>query len=198
MCDLSRDVDFFLDVLHECAKKIPENYWSLNRYNPEGTPVVLRERVYCYELYHQLRVYLDRVCKDGEQAFPYTLHGEIDKRGHNYVFKQLRMRPNPDFVIHEPGTIDRNLAVIEVKSTDNKRALFFEDIDKLYAFVTKLDYRVGILYVFGPQDELAFNPDALILYATKGRTFPFIILWHQAVDTKPIMVFPNKKNERFS
>lgn len=63
---------------------------------------IKRERVYCYELYHQLRAALRDV--------PLTLTGEPDKRGHP-DFPPI----NPDFILHTPGHHEDNSAVIEVE-----------------------------------------------------------------------------------
>ena len=63
---------------------------------------IKRERVYCYELYHQLRAAL--------RGVPLILTGEPDKRGHP-DFPPI----NPDFILHTPGHHRDNSAVIEVE-----------------------------------------------------------------------------------
>lgn len=63
---------------------------------------IKRERVYCYELFHQLRVALD--------STHLTLTGEPDKRGHP-DFPPI----NPDFVLHIPGDHKENAAAVEVE-----------------------------------------------------------------------------------
>jgi hypothetical protein len=42
-----------------------------------GTPIY-RERIYCYERYHQLRA-------RWPSTSPFTLNGEVDKRGHEIL-----------------------------------------------------------------------------------------------------------------
>ena len=66
-----------------------------------------RERVYCYELYHQMRS-LQAHCK--EQS-GFTINGEIDKDGPQKVDQNF----NPDFVMHTPGDMENNSCVVEVK-----------------------------------------------------------------------------------
>ena len=66
---------------------------------------IYRERVYCYELYHQLRVLL----QGEEDLARYALSGEIDKRGHQIIRPCI-----PDLVFHAPGRMD-NMVVLEVK-----------------------------------------------------------------------------------
>src|SRR5690606_2241703 len=63
---------------------------------------IKRERVYCYELFHQLRLAL----RDSQL----TLTGEPDKRGHP-DFPPI----NPDFILHTPGDHERNTAAVEVE-----------------------------------------------------------------------------------
>jgi hypothetical protein len=52
-----------------------------------------RERVYCYELYHQMRRRWPLNCE-------YSLNGEVDKRGHPY----LQARPDLRSVIPDPAS----------------------------------------------------------------------------------------------
>ena len=66
-----------------------------------GHPIK-RERVYCYELYHQLR--------DALRGSELTLTGEPDKRGHP-DFPAI----NPDFILHTPGHHRDSSAVVEVE-----------------------------------------------------------------------------------
>jgi hypothetical protein len=61
----------FFRSLIESIACIDKKYFEVDRYDQEPA---MRERAYCYELYHQLR---KRLCDN----FPYTLHGEIDKSG---------------------------------------------------------------------------------------------------------------------
>lgn len=73
-----------------------------------GAGPVYRERVYCYELYHQMRL---RWPPDSV----YRLNGEVDKIGHPYF--QDGGEPKPDLLVHEPGH-GNNYAIIEVKSCE--------------------------------------------------------------------------------
>lgn len=63
---------------------------------------IKRERVYCYELFYQLRLAL----RDSQL----TLTGEPDKRGHP-DFPPI----NPDFILHTPGGHVENTAAVEVE-----------------------------------------------------------------------------------
>src|SRR4030043_2172029 len=107
---MKNDWDKFYRTLIESIKQIDSGFFKIERYR--DVPA-LRERVYCYELYYQLRKRLP-------QSFPYMLHGEIDKSGHDWIIKLFGGScPNPDFVVHVPGK-PKNLVVIEVKTKGNK------------------------------------------------------------------------------
>ena len=102
------DYERFVEALREASASVDSNYFAVpvaGRDDP-----IVRERAFCYELYHQLRLRLEGT------GFSYTLHGEIDKRGHPHFADCVRNK-NPDFVVHRPGTLgaEGNLVVIEVK-----------------------------------------------------------------------------------
>jgi hypothetical protein len=111
-----------------------------------GAPLMAyRERVYAYELYHQLR--------QNWPDWPYMLSGEIDKRGHPVVRGHLLDNVKPDLLIHVPGRMDRNLVAIEIKplrpdAYPDERHNFQQDIRKLIAF-RELGYFGAIFLVFG-------------------------------------------------
>lgn len=91
-----------LDKIIKATEEISDNYFLLpvaNRAKP-----IRRERVYCYELYHQLRKLIENL--------QLTLSAEPDKRGHpDFEVKY----PNPDFILHTPGIHEDNNTVIEVE-----------------------------------------------------------------------------------
>ncbi|MGD8457430.1 MAG: hypothetical protein PVF83_13695, partial [Anaerolineales bacterium] len=70
------DFEQFLIMLCVATSNIGEQYFQLEV--AEREEHIYRERVYCYELYHQLRV----VTPDG---FNYQLDGELDKSGHPLI-----------------------------------------------------------------------------------------------------------------
>ena len=96
----------FDDILRSATAKIAAEYFQLPI---DGGLPIYRERVYCYELYHQMR------CLWPEQETDLRLNGEVDKKAHP-VMSQLDMRlAIPDLLVHGPGFMARNFAVIEVK-----------------------------------------------------------------------------------
>lgn len=162
----------FRKALVESIAAIDREYFSVDRY--AATPT-WRQRVYCYELYHNLR------CALGN-GFPYVLHGEIDKRGHAWVKSVLGYEPNPDFVVHAAGT-QGGLAVVEVEPADCDVGAATEDVKKLRDFVTEVDYHTGILLLVG---RVPVKRQVRSLIAEIERQEPrLLILHHAAAATKP-------------
>jgi hypothetical protein len=175
----------FRDALVQSIGRIGEKYFSVERYRAVGPEQTPRERVYCYELYHQLR------CELGDD-FPFTLHGEIDKSGQAFIEQKLGGRglaaPNPDFVLHIPGSIadGDQLAVIEVKRIGllNARA-FQRDIDKLEAFITPIGYHhaVFLLFGFASCSEVENVVKGLAISSPKVH-----VLWHHQPGRPPVIL----------
>lgn len=110
-----------------------------------------RERVYCYELYHQLRTLWP-------PGFPYVLNGELDKAGHA-VMQRLGATGIPDFLVHGPGDMSHNLVIIEVKPVDHiVEKNLGTDLEKLAKFTSfgNGEYELGIYLVYGGTEE-TFN-----------------------------------------
>ncbi|MCC6968047.1 MAG: hypothetical protein IT391_17385 [Nitrospira sp.] len=63
----------FLAALKKATREVPQGYFQLPVAGQ--TLPIYRERVYCYELYYQLRVALP-------DDFQFSLAGEVDKSGH--------------------------------------------------------------------------------------------------------------------
>lgn len=111
-----------------------------------------RERVYCYELYHQMR------CQ-WPSAFQYALCGEIDKRKHAYVRGEYLDNIKPDFLVHAPGQMnpDSNLLAVEVKPANTTSTKIVEDVQKLTALRRNLinsydqpaNYQHAIFWLYG-------------------------------------------------
>jgi|HubBroStandDraft_6_1064221.scaffolds.fasta_scaffold179992_2 hypothetical protein len=125
------------------AARIAPEYFLLPIHNADAR---YRERVYCYELYHQLRTQWPPKC-------PFFLNGEVDKAAHPY-FGEDRRAPKPDFIIHVPGS-GHNYAVVEVKSAIVDGEGIRGDIRKLARF-RGLGYQraLYLLYGMGPDEAL--------------------------------------------
>jgi Holliday junction resolvase len=142
---MEEDFQFFLESLKKASERIDEHYF-LPKFAGSEDPKC-RERVYCYELYHRLRCILG----DG---FPYKLDGELDKAGSDIIKKELK-NTKPDFIVHVPGEMNKNLVVIEVKSVTsvrNKISGLGEDLKKLKKFLDKVKYYRAIMLIYGKKD----------------------------------------------
>src|SRR5579885_733186 len=108
---------------------------------------VYRERVYCYELYHQLRCLWN--------GFPFSLGGEVDKVGNPHFQDGPYSRSKPDLLVHEAGTMERNLACVEVKPCTRGYEEFRDDLTKLTWFCRHARYHGGIFLVYGVEEGKA-------------------------------------------
>jgi hypothetical protein len=117
---MSSELNFVTDWLLKASAKIDSIYFQLPVAGQNE--LEYRERVYCYELYHQWRT-------KWEVGFPFTLGGEVDKQGHPLI----RENPKPDFLVHIPG-IMINLLAVEVKSKNTDTSQIIADLEKLTYF----------------------------------------------------------------
>jgi hypothetical protein len=160
----------FRTALDEAIVKIQPSYFRVPRY---GLEAAWRERAYCYELYHLLRCQLP-------EDFPYTLHGEIDKIGHGAIVQHFgkMKRPNPDFILHNPGDMSdkANLVVVEVKRSDAELKLIKQDLWKIRKFIKHVGYQRGVMLFFGEQTP----PDLFHLGGIEA-------IWHRVVGQKPMV-----------
>jgi len=107
---------------------------------------IYRERVYCYELYHQLRCIWPTNAK-------YMLGGEVDKEGHPLIRGNNLDRTKPDLLIHTPGNMSGNHAIIEVKPINKtEKRKIVKDLKTLTAFRRLAGYRKAIYLFYGDGD----------------------------------------------
>jgi hypothetical protein len=166
-------VDDFVTKLREATGRVEAPYFQVQSASADGSSVVYRERVYCYELYHQLREAM------GETS-PYTLMGELDKRGHE-ITGGAKV---PDFLFHVPGTMNGNLVVMEVKRIDNNNDdEISKDCEKLRKFVEEeAKYKGAIYLVFGSEGEQIDRFLQRAKQKLRGlRNGVFVLLWHKQV-----------------
>lgn len=161
---MEKDFQYLLESLKRAARRINRHYFQLDVAGSEDP--MYRERVYCYELYHQLR------CVLGDN-FLYKLDGEVDKATHPIIQQGLGAK-KPDFIIHVPGKMDQNLVVIEVKPATVKVNELREDLKKLEGFLDKARYYHAIMLIYGDgehelaqriRDEIKNFPEECILLA---------------------------------
>lgn len=153
------------------------------------------ERVYCYELYHQLRNLIDieRVENPGYLPGCY-LQGELKKLQilellDHFNLEHLGERFTPDLLMHTPGNMDLNAYVIEVKVslglTVNEAS---RDIRKILRFIHAFGYRKAIFLAINTSQEEFSNllnndasPDAVKNVITEELASQIFIVtkrWH--------------------
>lgn len=144
---------------------------------------VYRERVYCYELYHQLR------CVWGD--FDFSLGGEVDKIGHPHFRDGPYARSKPDLLVHQPGNMRHNLACIEVKPCTGDAREFRDDLRKLTWFCRHAGYHRGVFIVYGREagdtDQRQLLKAKLRRAAEGGEEIDMarIAIWAHAVSGQP-------------
>ena len=126
-------------ILRDATAAIGAEYFLLPIH---GAGPVYRERVYCYELYHQMRLRWPPGCN-------FRLNGEVDKAGHPYF--QDGGEPQPDMLVHQPG-YGNNYAVIEVKSCEGAAAGIRKDLNTLSRFRNEIGYPRAIYLFYGDAD----------------------------------------------
>jgi hypothetical protein len=129
-------------LLASATADIASEYFQLPVHG--GGPVY-RERVYCYELYHQMRC---RWPKDGS----FRLNGEVDKAAHPILSGLGASYAKPDLLIHGPGDMGRNHAIIEVKSRMATSEGIAKDLRTLSLFRREVRYERAIYLIYGHGD----------------------------------------------
>lgn len=159
----------FSAILEQATASIPEEYFQLPIDGREDP--IYRERVYCYELYHQLRLLWP-------PQSGYSLSGEVDKSGHPLIRGNGLDRSKPDFLVHVPGDMAGNYAVIEVKPICASANRVLEDIEILSKFVTYAQYDRALFLVYGREvDGPALRAAIDNLHADER---PEIEVWYHA------------------
>ena len=132
----------------------PPYFRIATTYEPAG---IVRERAFCYELYHQIRLRM-------RGGSPLSLNGEIDKRGH--IEFRREDQKNPDFVFHIPRTHAGNTLVVEVKGTlDVRLTEIVDDLNTLVTFVDRYRYEAGVFLLYNHSyDEFS--------HRMRGRALP--------------------------
>jgi hypothetical protein len=133
----------FSESIQSASAAIEPEYFLLPIH---GADPVYRERVYCYELYHQMR----RIWP----VSPFRLNGEVDKIAHPYF--QDGNAPKPDFLVHQPGT-GINHAVVEVKTCQAVAAGIIKDCGTLMRFIEEFGYERAIYLLYGERAEAALQ-----------------------------------------
>ena len=126
-------------LLCDASARVPPGYFQVNL---DGGDPIYRERVYCYELYHQLR------CLWPSDT-DFYLNGELDKAAHPILVKLGADYAKPDLLVHKPGYMTGNNTIIEVKSSNARRDGIEKDLKTLALFRSEVNYERAIYLIFG-------------------------------------------------
>lgn len=136
------------EILATATEQIAAHFFNLPI---DGGGPIYRERVYCYEFYHQLRILWPK-----QEETDFVLNGEVDKRGHPILHRLGVDMSIPDLLVHVPGNMGRNHAIIEVKAggnvANNPRGIE-KDLVTLSVFQTEVGYERGLYLFYGSYPE---------------------------------------------
>jgi len=172
-----QDFKQFLECLLKATQKIDTHYFQLH-FAGSNDKLIYRERVYCYELYHQLRLLL-------HDDFPYKLDGELDKKSHEIISGEEK----PDFVIHVPGEMEQNLVVVEVKTLVAAKGdinKLRSDFGKLGRFISEAKYYRAIMLIYGNVN--GHLPQNIKQEIECIQDKNIIILWHYKLNNRPKII----------
>lgn len=161
-------MDELTEILSKATRAIDAMYFQLNI---DGGDPVFRERVYCYELYHQMR-------SIWPANSPFYLNGEIDKSAHPILSELGAAHAKPDLLVHRPGYMTGNFAIIEVKSPRASLKEIAVDLEKLALFVNRVGYRRAIYLHYGSEDDAVVT--RVQKMASIINALPAIEVWRHA------------------
>jgi len=129
----------FTKILQNATEAIQQQYFMAEM---AGGRSAYRERVYCYELYHQLRaIWPKHTCC--------VLNGELDKRSHPILQTIGISSVKPDLLVHKQGSMHHNYCAVEVKCEGAKNIDIHKDLNTLYLLYKRAAYRRVVYLLFG-------------------------------------------------
>lgn len=155
-------------IIRTATTAIERGYFHLEI---DGGDPVYRERVYCYELYHQMRVLWPVGCE-------FYLNGEVDKAAHPILRKLGGDRKKPDLLVHKPGYMIGNHAIIEVKNVRANKEGIRKDIETLDIFVRKVGYQRAVYLFFGHDADKSLIDRIQSVAADFDNLIPIEIWFH--------------------
>jgi len=118
------------------------------------------ERIFCYELYHQLRVRIEQIKSENPDFLQGAmLQGEVNKMMIKELAVKFGLNPIkdkiiPDFLIHSPGNANAHICAIEVKSgAELKDGAFSRDLEKLNDLICSYEYQNGYFLSVNTEDD---------------------------------------------
>lgn len=130
-----------LELIKEALSEIEGCYFRVE--TSDNKDKIVRERVFCYELYHQIR-------KLQPKSKGIIVNAEIDKRGREKI--ALKDQKNPDLIFHIPGNDLNNVLICEVKGKMGRKGIK-KDFETISTFLEKYDYVAGAFILYGHSFE---------------------------------------------
>lgn len=134
---------YYSDLIIKALNSVDSRFYKINistsYYESQAVEKLVRERYFCYELYHQMRCLDEKINK----FTSIKISPEIDKRG----YKLIRSNKVPDFIIHEEGTMNNNILVVEVKGV-LKPSGIAKDIHTISIFLNNCKYEKGMFILY--------------------------------------------------
>jgi hypothetical protein len=184
----SMDAELFISILREALDRIDQKYYrhilwkheqwfrTIDDIENQEEREELREyldrygeRVFCYELYHQIRKLMDdgyvdcEVSNDNEDVVLFQAELKKDQIGNIiHHFPQAGTSLDkvyiPDFLLHSPGNFRHQELIIEVKSNPYiSKTMIKADLLKIYQFIRNYKYRYGIFLTVNSDPSELFN-----------------------------------------
>lgn len=140
----TKNCKYYRDLIEEALKNVDSRFYKINAavsyHESQAVEKIVRERYFCYELYHQMRCLDDKIKYFHDDII---ISPEIDKKG----YKLIKNNRIPDIIIHEPGVMDNNILVAEVKGTLDISGIA-KDINTLSIFLNDCYYKYAIFILY--------------------------------------------------
>lgn len=142
----------YLNTVYENIEAIRNGFTNYyQRFLTNDRFVKPGERIFCYELYHQLRILIDAERNENKNFLEGTyLQAEIKKMQIYDLLQTFGITPLtgsfvPDLLMHSPGNANSHPYVIEIKATPFVLEVeVLADLCKIGEFLNKYNYEKGI------------------------------------------------------
>ena len=129
----------YIKLLTNAVKNVDLKYIDIRTKIDKPDYIKCYERIFCYELYHQIRcLQTKRNLED------YVIWGEPLKS----YFEHIENGKMPDFLFHKPKTED-NLIIVEVKMVESLNSGVDDDFKKIENYLENNNYKIGVFICIG-------------------------------------------------
>ena len=129
----------YIKLLTKAVACVDNEYIDIYTKRDEVEFIKHYERIFCYELYHQIRRLQKKL-----NLNDYVIWGEPLKS----YFKYIKDGKMPDFLFHKPRTYD-NLIIAEVKMENSLDSGVDDDFEKIENYLKNNNYKIGVFICIG-------------------------------------------------